>query len=180
MTVSSDKTGKGTSRPPFGSWRVLFLGTSWMSIRERSFKYLDAQQITNIYIFQIWISPWRGRLRKKVTLRYFSGNDLICHSRKFQPSETPLHVFLPISPRYFNNRCYYFSLNIWVVYDHLEVDWLAFDWNWAKTRLLHFQLFQFPNATNRRIVQCVHPGFVILIYSACVFAILTSCDLGSS
>ena len=46
MTVSSDKTGKGTSRPPFGSWRVLFLGTSWMAIRERSFKYLDAQQVS--------------------------------------------------------------------------------------------------------------------------------------
>ena len=46
MTVSSDKTGKGTSRPPFGSCCVLFLGTSWMAIRERSFKYLDAQQVS--------------------------------------------------------------------------------------------------------------------------------------
>ena len=36
MTVSSDKKGKGTSRS----------GTSWMAIRERSFKYLDAQQVS--------------------------------------------------------------------------------------------------------------------------------------
>ena len=46
MTVSSDKTGTGTSCPPFGSCCVLFLGTSWMAIRERSFKYLDAQQVS--------------------------------------------------------------------------------------------------------------------------------------
>ena len=46
MTVSSDQTGKGTSHPPFGSWHVLVLGTSWMAIRGRSFKYLDAQQVS--------------------------------------------------------------------------------------------------------------------------------------
>ena len=46
MTVSSDKTGKDTSRPPFGSWHVLFLGTSWMAIREKSFKFLDEQQVS--------------------------------------------------------------------------------------------------------------------------------------
>ena len=45
MTVSSDKTGKGTCRPTFGSCCVLFWGTSWMVIRERSFKYLDAEQV---------------------------------------------------------------------------------------------------------------------------------------
>ena len=52
MTVSSDQTGKGTSHPPFDSWRVLVLGTSWMAIKGRSFKYLDAQQVSQqIYIF---------------------------------------------------------------------------------------------------------------------------------
>ena len=96
-----------------------------------------------------------GASVKKVILMFFSGNDPICHSQKFQPSQTPHSHFLPISPRFLTNiRCRYFSLNIWVVYDQLELDWCIFDQNWAKTRPLHFQIFQILNAIDRPIVQC--------------------------
>ena len=98
----------------------------------------------------------KGASVKKVILRFSSGNDPICHSQKFQPSQTPPSHFLPISPRFLTNiRCQYFSLNIWVVYDQLELDWCIFDQNWAKTRPLHFQIFQILNAIDRRIVHCV-------------------------
>ena len=105
----------------------------------------------------------KGASVKKVILRFSSGNDPICHSQKFQPSQTPPSHFLPISPRFLENiRCQYFSLNIWVVYDQLELDWCIFDQNWAKTRPLHFQIFQILNATDRPIVQwvkwCSHIG----------------------
>ena len=106
VTPVTVTTWKGTSHPPWGSG-------SWYKQQKDFGDQLNGDQrkklqifgciaggSTNIYIFQIWISQWRGPLRKKVTLRYFSGNDLICHSRKFQPSQTPLHVFLPISSRY--------------------------------------------------------------------------------
>ena len=93
---------------------------------------------------------------KKVILMFFSGNDPICHSQKFQPSLTPHSHFLPISPRFLTDiRCRYFSFYLWVVYDHLKLDWCIFDQNWAKTRPLHFQIFQILNATDRRIVQCI-------------------------
>ena len=95
----------------------------------------------------------KGASVKKVILRFSSGNDPICHSQKFQPSQTPPSHFLPISPRFLTNiRCQYFSLNIWVVYDQLELDWWIFDQNWAKTRPLYFQIFQILNATDRHIV----------------------------
>ena len=96
MTVSSDKTGKGTSRPPFGSWRVLFLGTSWMAIRERSFKYLDAQQVSqqiSIFFKSKFHNEWASV--KKAILRFLSDNGPIYHPQKFQPSQTPIHVFSP-------------------------------------------------------------------------------------
>ena len=96
----------------------------------------------------------KGASVEKVILRFYSGNDAICHSQKFQPSQTPPSHFLPISPRFLTNiTCWYFSLNIWVVYQQLELDWCIFDQNWAKTRLLHFQIFQILNTTDRRIVQ---------------------------
>ena len=113
-----------------------------------------------------------GASVKKVILMFFSGNDPICHSQKFQPSQTPPSHFLPISPRFLTNiRCQYFSLNIWVVYDQLELDWCIFDQNWAKTRPLHFQIFQILNAIDRRIVQWVAKAKVIVI---------PSIDLGSA
>ena len=52
------------------------------------------------------------------------------------------------------NHCRYFSLDIWVVYQQLELDWCIFDQNWATTRTLHFQIFQILNATDRPIVHC--------------------------
>ena len=105
-----------------------------------------------------------GASVKKVILMFFSGNDPICHSQKFQPSQTPHSHFLPISPRFLTNiRCRYFSLNIWVVYDQLELDWCIFDQNWAKTRPLHFQIFQILNATDRRIVQCLDKDVPLFI-----------------
>ena len=74
----------------------------------------------------------KGASVKKVILRFSSGNDPICHSQKFQPSQTPHSHFLPISPRFLENiRCQYFSLNIWVVYDQLKLDWCIFDQNWG-------------------------------------------------
>ena len=95
-----------------------------------------------------------GASVKKSFLMFFSGNDPICHCQNFQPSQTPHSHFLPISPRFLTNiRCRYFSLNIWVVYDHLELDWRIFDQIWAKTRPLHFQIFQILIAIDRRIVQ---------------------------
>ena len=60
---------------------------------------------------------------EKSYFEVFSGSGPICRSRKFQPSQTPPSHFLPISPRFLTNiRCRYFSLNIWVVYDQLELD----------------------------------------------------------
>ena len=110
MIVSSDKTGKGTSRPLIGSWLVLFLETSWMAIRERSLKYLDAEQVSQqISIF--FKSKFHNErdVCEKTYFEVFSGNDPICHSQKFQPSQTPPSHFLPIYPRYLTNiRCRYF------------------------------------------------------------------------
>jgi len=105
----------------------------------------------------------KGASVKKVILRFSSGNDPICHSQKFQPSQTPPSHFLPISPRFLTNiRCQYFSLNIWVVYDQLELDWCIFDQNWAKTRPLHFQIFQILDAIDRLIVHWVGRKWLFL------------------
>ena len=150
MTVSSDKTGKGTSRPPFRG-RVELL-----SERGVSNIWMHSRKVNKYLYFSNLNFTMKGASVKKVILRFSSGNDPICHSQKFQPSQTPPSHFLPIFPRFLTNiRCQYFSLNIWVVYDQLELDWCIFDQNWAKTRPLHFQIFQILNATDRRIVQCV-------------------------
>ena len=114
-----------------------------------------------------------GASVKKVILMFFSGNDPICHSQKFQPSQTPHSHFLPISPRFLTNiRCRYFSLNIWVVYDQLELDWCIFDQNWAKTRPLHFQIFQILNATDRPIVFWIHFKEEVLLTFLTLFTLL--------
>ena len=116
MIVSSDKTGKGTSRPLIGSWCVLFLGTGWMAIRERSLKYFDAEQVNKYLYFSNQNFTMKGASVKKSYFEVFYGNGPICHSQKFQPSQTPPSRFLPISPIFLTNiRCRYFSLNIWVV-----------------------------------------------------------------
>ena len=88
----------------------------------------------------------KGASVKKVILRFFSGNNPICNSQQYQPWQTPPSHFLTISPRFLTNiRCRYFSLNIWVVYDHLEFEWCTFDQNWAKTRPLHWPLVSTVN-----------------------------------
>ena len=118
----------------------------------------------NIWRHSSWVNKYlyfsnlnftmKGVTVKKAILRFFSGRDLICDHQKFQPWQTPPSRFLPRSPRFFTNmRCRYFSLNIWVVYDQLELDWCIFDQNWANSRPLHFQIFQILNATDRTIVQ---------------------------
>ena len=116
----------------------------------------------------------KGASVTKVILRYFSSNDPICHSHKFQPWQTPPSHFLPISPRFLTNiRCRYFSLNIWVVYDQLELDWCIFDQNWAKSRPLHFQIFQILNATDRPIVHCFEKLWCFL--NICIFEYVGMC-----
>ena len=136
-------------------WRTMtvkssrnILGTSWMVMRERSFKYLGAQQVSqqiSIFFKSKFHNEWG--VCQKSYFDVFSGIDPICYSQKFQLSQTPPSHFLLISPRFVTNiRCRYFSLNIWVVYDQLELDWCIFYQNWAKTRPLHFQIFQILNA----------------------------------
>ena len=95
-----------------------------MAIRERSFKYLDAQRVSKqIYIFSNLNFTMKGASVKKVILRFLSGYDPNCHSQKLQPSKNPPSHFLPISPRFLTNiRCQYLSLNILVVYNQLKLD----------------------------------------------------------
>ena len=126
-----------------------------MAIRERSFKYLDAQQESQqISVFFKSKFHNEGGVCEKSYFEVFFCQWSHLSFQKFQPSQTPSSHFLPIFPRFLTNiRCQYFSLNIWVVYDQLELDWCIFDQNWAKTRPLHFQIFQILNAIDRRIVQ---------------------------
>ena len=65
-----------------------------------------------------------------------------------------------------------FSLNIWVVYQLLEIDWCILDQNWAKTRLLHYQIFQILNATDRPIVFWIHFKEEVLLTFLTLFTLL--------
>ena len=142
-------TDKGTSRPAEIFWGPV----EWLWERGASNIWMHSRKVNKYLYFSNLNFTMKGASVKKVILRFSSGNDPICHSQKFQPSQTPPSHFLPISPRFLTNiRCQYFSLNIWVVYDQLELDWCIFDQNWAKTRPLHFQIFQIPNAIDRPIV----------------------------
>ena len=143
-------TDKGTSRPAEIFWGPV----EWLWERGASNIWMHSRKVNKYLYFSNLNFTMKGASVKKVILRFSSGNDPICHSQKFQPSQTPPSHFLPISPRFLTNiRCQYFSLNIWVVYDQLELDWCIFDQNWAKTRPLHFQIFQILNAIDRPIVQ---------------------------
>ena len=85
--------------------------------------WMHSRKVNKYLYFSNLNFTMKGASVKKVILRFSSGNDPICHSQKFQPSQTPPSHFLPISPRCLTNiRCQYFSLNIWVVYDQLELD----------------------------------------------------------
>ena len=95
----------------------------------------------------------KGASVKKVILIPFPHWSHLSFPKISSLTDPPSH-FLTISPRFLTNiGCRNFSFNIWVVYDHLELDWCIFDQKWAKTRPLHFQIFQILNATDRRIVQ---------------------------
>ena len=120
MTVSSDNTGKE-------KWQLkaaeTFLGTIWMVFWEKNI--WRHSWWGNKYLYFSYLNfTMKGVTVKKAILRFFSGRDLICDHQKYQPWRTPPSSFLPISPRCLTNiRCRYFSLKIWVVYDHLELDW---------------------------------------------------------
>ena len=123
-------------------------------MRERSFKYLDAQQESQqiSVFFKSKFHNEGGVCEKSYFEVFFWQWSHLSFPKISTLTDHPSH-FLPISPRFLTNiRCRYFSLNIWVVYDQLELDWCIFDQNWAKTRPLHFQIFQILNATDRRIV----------------------------
>ena len=93
IAVSSDKTCQGTSRPPFSSWRVLLLGTSWMAIRERSFKYLDAQQVSqqiSIFFKSKFHNEWG--VCQKVILMFFLAMIPFVIPKNFNLNR-PIHIF---------------------------------------------------------------------------------------
>ena len=95
MTVSSDKTGNGTSRPPFGSWHAPFLGTSWMAIRERSFKYLDAQQVSQqiSIFFKSKFHNERGVCQKSYFDVFFLVMIPFVIPKNFNLHRPPIHIF---------------------------------------------------------------------------------------
>ena len=65
-----------------------------MAIRERSFKYLNGQQVSQ-QIFMLFKSKFHneGGVCEKSYFEFFSGNDPICHSQKFQPSQTSFFAY---------------------------------------------------------------------------------------
>ena len=84
------------------------LGTSWMAIREKIFKYFDAQKvIQQISIFFKSIFHI-GADCQKGYFEFFSVNDFICHSQKFQLWQTPPSRYLPICPRFFDKYQIFF------------------------------------------------------------------------
>ena len=96
----------------------------------------------------------KGASVKKLFWVFFWQWSYLSFPKILTLTDPPFTFFLPYLQDFLTNiRCRYFSLNIWVVYDQLELDWCIFDQNWAKTRPLQFQLFQILNATDRRIVQ---------------------------
>ena len=126
-----------------------------MFIWEKNFKYLKAQQVSQqiSIFFKSKFHNEGGDCQKNYFEVFFSQGSHMSPP-KISTLTDPPFTFLPISPRFLTNiRCQYFSLNIWVVYDQSELDWCIFDQNWAKTRPLHFQIFQILNAIDRPIVQ---------------------------
>ena len=98
----------------------------------------------------------KGASVRKVILRFFLAMIPSVISKNFNLDRPPPLHFLSITQNFLTNIiCQYFSFNIWVVYDHLELHWCIFDQNWAKSKPWHFQLLQILNATDRGIVQWV-------------------------
>ena len=113
---------QSTSRPAAETFRGR---VEWLSKRGASNIWMNSRYVNNFLYFSNLNFTMKGASLKKIILWFFSGNDPSCHLQKFQPSH-----FLPISPRFLTNiRCRFFSLNIWVVYDQLELDWCIFGQN---------------------------------------------------
>ena len=87
---------KAPSRPPFGSsiWCVLFwssIGESfwgpveWLWERGASNIWMHSRKVNKYLYFSNLNFTMKGASVKKVILRFFSGNNPICHSQKFEP-----------------------------------------------------------------------------------------------
>ena len=70
------------------------LADLWLYKREKLqiFGGKAGESTNTMYIFQIQISQWRGRLKKSL----FPGNYLICDSQNLSPSQAPFHIFAHI------------------------------------------------------------------------------------
>ena len=106
----------------------------------------------NKYLYSSNLYFTLGPTVKKAILSFFLPIISFVTPKNFNFDRPPLRVVCPFQDFLTNIR--YFSLNIWVVYDHLELDWCVFDQNWAKSRPLHFRIFQILKASDRPIVQC--------------------------
>ena len=125
-----------------------------MFIWEKNFKYLKAQQVSQqiSIFFKSKFHNEGGDCQKSYFEVFCSQGSHMSPPKISTLADAPL-TFLPIFPRFLTNiRCRYFSSNIWVVYQQIDLYLGIFDPNWAKSRLLHFQLFHFPNATNREYI----------------------------
>ena len=73
ITVSSDKTGQSTNRPPFWFLTCPLFGDQLNGYQRKELQIFASTtgKSTNIYIFQIWISQWRGRLWNKLFWGFF-------------------------------------------------------------------------------------------------------------
>ena len=105
-------------------WRTItvkssrnILGTSWMVMRERSLKYLGAQQVSqqiSIFFKSKFHNEWGVCQKSYFDVFFWQWSHLSFPT--ISNLTDPHSHFLPISPRFLTNiRCRYFSLNIWVV-----------------------------------------------------------------
>ena len=109
-------------------WRIMtvksnrkILGASSMAIREKIFKYFDAQKvIQQISIFFKSIFHIGADCQKGYFEFFFLSMISFVTPKNFNFDRPPLRVVCPFQDFLTNIR--YFSLNIWVVYDQLELD----------------------------------------------------------
>ena len=148
-------------------WRIMTVksnrkisGTSWMAIREKIFNYFDAQKvIQQISIFFKSQFHIGADCQKSYLEVFFLPMISFVTPKNFNfdtPPPPPPFVLFAHMSKFFVTNIRYFSLNIWVVYGKLELDWYVFDQNWAKTIPSHFKIFQIHNASDRPIVQCTN------------------------
>ena len=90
---------------------------------------------------------------KKIILRCFFEHKLIYLCAKFQLSQTPATVFLPIGITFFANiGLEYFSNNILRVFHQSQLELPDLDQNWARTSPLLLQIFESSNCVDSHIV----------------------------